>query len=159
MATLFEFETLSGIQAVMNEVTDEMINRTGSKMDPPKEGETIVGTLHDREASRLYCAMRKMKAQAEAFIAQIPTAEDDEAEHALKVNADRMRELYKVAKDIFWAEVQEKMDLWAKNVGVRKNWTVVTSDSSVAEAAVSKFESFLRQMGGIGGIQISGIED
>jgi hypothetical protein len=142
-------EPLMAMQQIndeMNEVTDAMILRYGAKLDPPKKGETLLGTIHSERARRLYCASQRIIAKAGEMKLRCDTvAASDEEETELAGEASRLLTLSEIIKKLWWLEARIEMNHFQGDISIRKDYMIVGS----VESSGSEVPSVIRKLFGL----------
>jgi hypothetical protein len=101
-----------------------------SHFTPVAHHETVIGILEDESVKKLYS---RYVALCEKTIITYPPENPSENACATimkrlqEVNREikkRMKEL-DILRDLFWACVQNEMNTWDENMGIRENWQVV----------------------------------
>jgi len=148
--TMMNIGAFGTLAMYLDEVTPEQIARQGSKIGK-RNGETILTNLRDTDIPRLWCAMVVLAAKAEETAARAKTAADDNAEEVLTSEAQQLKRLHKLARDLFWYEVNEQVG-WNKDVGLRDGWDVVEVKSDggpqIFAGGLGNLKKFLEGLGG-----------
>jgi len=124
-------EILSEIDADLETVTLQEIERAQRRLDPVQRNEKVLGTVHNRDVIRLqalstrYTAMARMAAHQAVF-----ESDSDEEEQSMKARGARLAALASLARELFWIQAREDLggSAWtADGVGIRQKWVLVAT--------------------------------